>query len=141
MKKATILFLFIFLIGNASLVSAEIPHQKDINEIQEMNPNVFIHIVTPEVTKAVKKDHGEQATWTPDGIAKLSVHNDHTTKPSKRWYVVKMKILVQAPDTKEKHADLVTSKIITDADLIKMKQIQKVDAFVTVLEYHHDVKE
>lgn len=140
MKKATILFLFIFLIGNASLVSAQIPNQKELNEIQETNPNVFLSIVTPEVTKAVKKEHGEQATWKPEGITKLSVHNDHTVKPLRRWYEVKVKIIVQDPISIEKHADLVIAKIISKADLMKMKQIEKVDAFVTVLEYEHDVK-
>ena len=140
MKKATILFLFILLIGNSSLVSAEIPHQKDINEIQGVNPSVFIHIVTPAVTKAVKSEHGEQAMWKPVGITKLSVHNDHTVKPSRRWYEVKLKIDVQDPKSNVKHADLVIVKIISKEDLIKMKQMQKVDAFVTVLKYEHDVK-
>ncbi|PKR86393.1 hypothetical protein [Heyndrickxia camelliae] len=140
MKKATILFLFILLIGNASFVSAQIPNQKELNEIQETNPSVFIHIVTPEVAKAVKKEHGEQVKWKTEGITKISVHNDHTVKPLRRWYEVSMKVAIQEPNSNEKHTDLVISKIITKEDLMKMKQVEDVDAFVTVLEYEHNVK-
>lgn len=128
------------LIGNASFVSAQIPNQKDLQEIQETNPNVFIHIIAPEVGKAVKKEHGEQVTWKPEGITKISVHNDHSVKPLRRWYEVKMKVVVQEPNSTVKHTDLVISKIITKEDLIKMKQVKDVDAFVTVLVYEHNVK-
>jgi hypothetical protein len=140
MKKATILFLFIFLIGNSLLVRAETFHHHDPSEIQATNPGILINLVTPTVNQAVKEEHGDKATWTPDRITKLSINHDHTVKPPKSWYVIKMNIHVQSPDSK--HVDLVILKIETKTDLGKSLQNKKLeDASITRLEYIHDVKQ
>ncbi|MGE8205596.1 DUF3888 domain-containing protein [Heyndrickxia sp. NPDC080065] len=134
MKKATILILFFFLIGNSSLVMAETIHHDDKMKIKPPTPEMIIKAVTPAVTEAVKKEHGDKATWTPDRITKLSINNDHTVQPKKTWYEIKLKIHVQSPDKNEKYADMVILKIDFQKPNLE-------DAKVTPLEYIHDVKE
>ncbi|MBS4174227.1 hypothetical protein [Bacillus sp. FJAT-49736] len=141
MKKAAILFLLFFFAGSLSIAKAEQVNLKKITEIQATNPNVLIELVTPAVTEAVKEEHGEQAMWKPDAITKLSIHNDHTVKPSKRWYEIKMKIFVQGPGENEKHVDLVIASIKTKADLTKAQSKENLsDATVRVIEFIHDAQ-
>ncbi|MGE6256673.1 hypothetical protein ACQKCU_02005 [Heyndrickxia sporothermodurans] len=142
MKKATILFLFIFLFGSFSLVKAETIKHKDQTKIQATNPSMLIQLVTPTVNRAVKKEHGAKATWTPDKITKLSINNDHTVKPPKRWYEIKLNIHVQDPVKNEKHLDMAIIKINPKKPATDSLQKENLDdATITLLEYIHDVKQ
>lgn len=143
MKKATILFLFIFLIGNSSLVMAEPIQPSEKTKISVTNPDIFIKTVTPFVNDVVKKEHGEKATWTSEKVTHLSINNDHTVKPPKSWYEMKMNIRVRIPEKNEAHLDTVILRIDSKTyhGNSLNKNVELDDASIKLLNYIHNVKQ
>lgn len=140
MKKFTILFLVFFLIGSVSIgVNAETLKPAKKTKINVTTENIFVDLVTPYVTEAVKKEHGNKATWKSEGVKHLSINNDHTVDPPKSWYEVRLNILVHDNEKNENHSDTVIVKIDTNTYLGSslQKDINLENVSIEVKQYIH----
>lgn len=116
MKKITVLLACVLVFGNASIVMAEPANQGQQNKMTANFNKIFAEVISPYVTEVVKKENGDQATWTLDKMQKLTINNNFSVKPPKRIYEVKMTVKVTDPTKTQPHIDTILLKVDPQAD-------------------------
>ncbi|ADU32195.1 DUF3888 domain-containing protein [Evansella cellulosilytica] len=139
--KIKIALLFILFIVLTPHVSAEELTSKEIYAAPE---EVLVDMLHPYITEAVKKECGDNVTWSFERVKNIHLMVEHMKNKSRRWYEVSLTIRTMNEDNEADawQIDTVTfnidPKTYFGSSDVKRKSLKEVSVQFIDYIHHHD---